>query len=112
MDRLISLFMTNARKGAALLDVERPDWFRLIDTEALNMEGAWSCILGQLYGDFETGMLSLNLRVWGMSIDSFNYGFNLHYDSPDYLNADGESWALLEIAWIQLINERLELASV
>lgn len=46
-------------KGAALLDKHNPNWFRDIDLEVLDQDWAGTCVLGQLYGYWGTGLARL-----------------------------------------------------
>lgn len=43
-------------RGAQLLDQVRPGWERDIDTERLDVSSVLNCPLGQLYGDYHTGV--------------------------------------------------------
>jgi len=46
--------MEDVKRGAALLDTYEPGWADRIDLNALDMDFADQCILGQLYGDYFT----------------------------------------------------------
>lgn len=48
-------------KGAALLDKHfgGPYWVRKVNTQCLDMSDDTTCVLGQLFGDFETGQIVL-----------------------------------------------------
>lgn len=54
-------FKVDIHEAADFLDSEVPNWSEQIDTEKLNMLEARRCILGQLYGDYTTGLLALGL---------------------------------------------------
>lgn len=43
-------YTTNAPKGAAFLDEERPGWANEINPAEMDLENGNTCILGQLYG--------------------------------------------------------------
>lgn len=51
---------TRAAKGAALLDQECPYWFTRVDITTLDITSKHDCTLGQVYGDWDTGMDILN----------------------------------------------------
>lgn len=46
-------------KGAALLDERLPGWWNKVDTKNLDTGDLDHCVLGQLYGDYVRGILSL-----------------------------------------------------
>ena len=56
-------------RGASLLDVFLPGWFNRIDTSRLVISSPHGCICDQLFGDYMTGVHTLN--VWPPSW----YGF-------------------------------------
>lgn len=62
--------MTDATRIATLLDEERPDWYDEVDTETLNMDDVGTCLLGQLYGSYLTGLGELGI----MREEAFSYG--------------------------------------
>lgn len=48
-----------AKIGATLLDVLRPGWAEKIDLERLLLSSCSACVLGQLFGDYSTGVEKL-----------------------------------------------------
>ena len=42
--------------GAEFLDIHKPGWANLIDLAKFDIRSPNTCILGQLYGDYGTGM--------------------------------------------------------
>jgi hypothetical protein len=48
-----------AKAGATLLDEHRPDWWRGVDLDALDIKDTQFCMLGQVYGDFARGAKAL-----------------------------------------------------
>jgi hypothetical protein len=57
------------RRGATLLDRERPGWADEINTRTLDVRFTEVCPLGQLYGDYEDGLDALHLHF------PWQYGF-------------------------------------
>ena len=81
--------------GAKLLDQKRPGWANEINTETLEMHDFYSCILGQLYGHYFTGIDLLKIQIkgdaWGFNVR----GFNVHRN-PSLYQALQSAW-LVEI---------------
>jgi len=52
-------------KGASLLDVHFKgyNWRSEIDIETLEMDSSSQCVLGQLFGDYQSGLTTLRLDV-------------------------------------------------
>lgn len=100
---------TRAAAGAALLDDQRPGWWRAINVAELDMSDGHHDVLGQLYGDFIRGMNALDLNAIGnegaLLRDSVDLGFDLGFDL-DYLTiAPGDR---LTAAWRAEIAKRRE----
>lgn len=47
------------RQGAKLLDLKRPGWARVINLQRLETRDCWVCVLGQLYGHYDSGLYRL-----------------------------------------------------
>lgn len=53
----------HVKKGTALLDRQLgPNWVQQINVRTLEISDPYSCVLGQLYGDFDRGTLSLGIQ--------------------------------------------------
>jgi hypothetical protein len=98
--------MANASRGAAMLDVESPGWFNSIDTETLNMLDVDLCILGQLFNGYHDGTrwLSSLSKYDAFTVETMGFTFYAKGDDSGF-NTD-EQFALLDLAWILLINDR------
>lgn len=92
-------------KGASFLDERYPDWFKKIDLSRLEMNQCLDCILGQLYGLYETGKEVLNLG----SFNARNYGFNLFEEVEGWRS---DHWHFLNECWKAETQKRLEHSSV
>lgn len=57
------------RKGTELLDRYYPDWYWNVDPDSIAIMSCTKCVLGQLYGHYQVGLIRLNL-MHGM-----NHGF-------------------------------------
>jgi len=94
------------RRGAALLDERRPGWAGEIDTGTLEMECPNFCILGQIYGRFDTGCETLGID------DSAEDGIVLSFDTAsarDVVYRDiAAEYDALKAAWLAEIAARLE----
>lgn len=51
--------------GVALLDRVRPDWYRVIDRDRINVGSASDCPVGQIFGDYTGGLSVLFPDVLG-----------------------------------------------
>lgn len=87
--------------GAKLLDEKRPGWYDDIDIEGLNLIHCGECILGQLFGWFDKGLLHMDLDANGDTLAAFKlaeqHGFMLRGD------ADAEDYLRLTAEWRDLI---------
>ena len=71
-------------KGAALLDEMEPGWYQKIDLVTLNLRNCFSCVIGQVYGEYtENTLRSLDLDF---SSDA-DFGFNIIYSDEDEANS-------------------------
>jgi hypothetical protein len=100
----VNVFMANASRGAKLLDVRCPGWFERINTETLDMPDGYHCILGQLYAGYWNGVKILGFD--SHNCQAVAHGFTLPYKSMASDEDVSEEWALLDLAWILLINDR------
>ncbi len=91
-------------RGAALLDERRPGWAVEIDTGHLEMDCPNFCILGQIYGRFDTGCEALSIDQYAPRglVDSFE----VLKGNADVFPADAE-YAALQAAWLAAIAARL-----
>ena len=64
-----AVLKARVERGAALLDAEQPGWAPRIDVTTLNMSGGRTCVLGQTYGHYWTGVDALAIQGW-------RYGFS------------------------------------
>jgi hypothetical protein len=100
------MYEDRVERGAALLDRARPGWEREISLDDLAMSRCDHCILGQLYGQYWTGVQAVRPLVFGESRSAMwktEHGFTLPL-------SDG-SFGWLADAWRALIRRRLAAAS-
>lgn len=72
-----------AEKGASLLDRIKPDWFKAIDQDKLDIGSFKYCILGQLFGSWSAGKKALqtkNSGVYGFAPPTFFSCFSHRLD--------------------------------
>jgi hypothetical protein len=98
-------FTEAVQRGAALLDDLDPQWFEHIDLGRLDMGECARCILGQIYGNYTTGLdrigNDLDQPAWlGYSRDlEVSHGFEAEVITPaDYIH--------LSLAWTAEIRRR------
>jgi hypothetical protein len=92
-----------AQKGAEYLDRVRPGWYKKINLGNLSIASGTYCILGQLMGEYDTGMRFLNLNV----VDSIEMGFHIGLFGGGVTSFEG-----LNHAWLDEIEARLQAAPV
>jgi len=63
-----------AARGAEFMDRVRPGWFNEIRLDDLEMLSLKDCILGQIYGSYSRGLLTVGLNSLWMPV---RYGFAL-----------------------------------
>lgn len=93
-----------ARRGAELLDQERPLWYRSIDLDHLDMGNSHRCILGQTYGYYKDGLIALAMGGHDAIVD---LGFDVEYPT-DYAPSTyyARSYGRLRDAWSEEITRR------
>ena len=52
---------TRARKGAKYMDVVRPEWYKEVSPDTLEMSNASVCILGQTFSDYWEALERLDI---------------------------------------------------
>lgn len=86
-----------ARKGAAWLDEVEPNWDQQIDVDELLLESCCRCVMGQIYGTFNHGIL----LYWGRDPSpAYDLGLLLA------AGASRDDYARLTDAWKKIILER------
>jgi len=91
---------TKVAKGAVLLDGIDPEWFDKIELEDLDMMECKFCILGQLYGDYESGLHEIGFHYDQKGhARRFDYGFSTSF-------SEGGSHRELTEPWKQEILNR------
>lgn len=96
-------YKTNAPAGAAMLDMARPEWFHKISRDVLDMRGIRSCVMGQLYGGYTTGLVTMFGPEYRVDL-AVEYGFIREMTGEER----DQSWETLTAEWLSLIGERLE----
>lgn len=67
-----------AARGAAFMDTHVPGWHNVIDVANLDLQHVGTCVLGQMYGHYETGAHALGFAPYGKYRDddtAERYGF-------------------------------------
>ena len=82
-----------AEKGAALLDERLPGWRKMVAPESLQLRWCSTCVLGQLFGDYERGVNALGLS----DAEAREYGFYVTDGRKSSL------WGHLTEAWRQVL---------
>lgn len=103
--------------GAHLLDTTTPDWWRTVDPYAITLDSATTCPLGQLFGDFDTGLTHLMTLDGNFDEHAINdteirtlFAVDHGFDSDNHASPD-RAFALLAAFWVDEINRRRWAAS-
>lgn len=97
-------FESRVLKGIHLLDNNKPSWRDSIEIETLDLSSVFSCVLGQVFRNYEEGV-----RSFGISSDMIgnylevqsSYGFDLTHEE---LNGDrDEHYESLTQEWVKQI---------
>jgi hypothetical protein len=94
-------------RGAAMLDVQYPGWYKRIDQRVLDMEVSSCCVIGQVCGSYHKtfGRDAKTIDIWGTQVDPVQCGFALPNGVDD--GYDRQEWSTLQETWLALITERL-----
>jgi hypothetical protein len=69
--------------GIKLLDSKKPGWRSKIEADDLNLGSCDVCVLGQVFGSYDSGLADLGLDTY----DAKSYGFNTSYDFQELTDA-------------------------
>lgn len=86
-------------RGAELLDQNWPKWEAKISLDTLDLYDPCGCVVGQIYGFYAFGCLSLGVRAEGNQNNTFDHGF---------FAGKGVEAGPLADEWRRVIRERLE----
>ncbi len=85
--------------GATLLDRDEPGWAFAINTDTLRLDDPFTCILGQLFGDYQAG--GEELKLWRFE-DRKRHGFTTELDDEEPTRV-----RLMRAAWLVEIAQRI-----
>jgi hypothetical protein len=85
--------------GERLLDQRVPGWRRVVDGDALDLASCERCVLGQVFGDYERGLIALGISEEDEVIEM--YGFN-----ADDEDGSSVSYRSLRAAWRRVLRRR------
>jgi len=115
-------YVQRVSNGAALLDEVSPGWEKLIDLDILDLSDGHSCIVGQVFGDWITGLdhiTSIRRSIWtdakqyGFQYDAKQHGFQHDAQWDDELGSEiyekdvCNEYKWLARRWRELITARL-----
>lgn len=104
-------YTAQVERGFALLNHVAPGWQASIDIDWLNMVSSYSCILGQVYESYQTGIetiFSVDLatlsqaEINSLLEHSARYGFSLSDPGNRYY----KNYTMLKAAWIKALKTR------
>ncbi len=99
--------MSNVKGGAIRMDDAKPDWYRTINKDTLDIESDTNCIGGQCFGSFGMMQKAMNMtdeeaEELGFNILAVNLVANFVYGLRDM------GFQRLRDEWIAEIDERLQ----
>jgi hypothetical protein len=88
------------KRGAYWLDEVKPGWVSAIDLVEFDISSGYSCVLGQLFGDYDQGL--------GFASEHGEYNTEDLWESRHGFNCDYSniSYSGLNVAWKRYIEER------
>jgi hypothetical protein len=97
------LYRLRIRYGIAVLDRIKPGWREQIDLSTLWMGSCVRCILGQLFGDYSTGLGRVLYATVSVDVTTTlhgaAFGFSLEYPDGEHNLEHGENWHRLTQLW-------------
>lgn len=90
------------KRGVRLLDKKIPNWRSKIDSETIDMAGIMNCVLGQLYGNYQNGLIKLFGRDTDFEtrrLQGIAHGFQL-------TDEEHQNYALLDHLWKVELNKK------
>lgn len=95
--RFDAVVLERVKKGMKLLERRHgADWIDHIDPSTLNLSDGSCCVLGQVYGEYENGLVALNLSQGDDDYEDVEYGFteksNGGYGGDDPWDTLNEAW--------------------
>lgn len=91
------LFSKRVTKGITFLNkhFKNKEWQKKINTKVLDMSVGYSCVIGQVFSDYFSGIHYLNLE----NTEAIQYGFQVNQK----LSADRQqiNYDLLQMIWVR-----------
>lgn len=119
-------YTENIKRGAALLDKERPGWRDEINLATLDLADDCYCVLGQIFGRYSSGLFAIwgierriHCSEWAGSSDLqtvVDHGFSIepdleYSDNPvDLALPRSRKWRLLQEAWVTELGRQRQRA--
>jgi hypothetical protein len=83
-------------RGVARLDAHRPEWRRRLSFSMLDMESPTLCILGQVFGTYDSGLYALAIESFAQATEcgfAATPGLQHYWLSTEYLRLT-DAWSL------------------
>ena len=111
----LAIITDKAARGSSLLDQLEPGWASKVDLARLDLSSECDCVIGQLHGDYNLGLIMMNaitakLFVYDESEGRFSrhFGFfSRHFGFTADINTEAE-YDKLTGAWREEITKRLQ----
>ena len=95
-----TVYRKHIARGMNLLEQKEPQWIERINVERLDINSYFDCVLGQVFGEFDEGVIKLELDLAGTAnktATSWSHGFR------PILLEDGQRLTNL---WVETINAK------
>ncbi len=101
--RSVKILKARVKKGIKWLDKEvgRKAWLKRVSLKKLDLSNSYTCVCGQVFGDFMTGLFRANKNPENASsIKTIKLGFYL-----DYSEKEKHSYGTLQYIWYKEISK-------
>lgn len=106
--QLRDTLLPNIHRGIQILDQTVKDWFRKVDLEVLDQMSCKKCVLGQLYGDYMTGVQKASVPFGKFAHHGFGLGWQMTIDMLVDSTYGMDCYRILTDLWKEQIKLRLD----
>ena len=92
----MSNYASKVAAGIKLLDEKKPGWRSLVDVESLRLENCDVCVLGQVFGHYDTGKAKLGIDNYESKALGFNTDYSFSELNEAWKEALGANQSLVE----------------
>lgn len=113
----MDLIRERVEEGAKFLDKKVPDWATMLDLGALELGDCSQCVLGQLYGHYDNGVVALDITCEEYTTEPEQESWRLGFEVGPYPGYQGSArdeenqqaeYDALRDEWIVAVKKRLD----